>query len=101
MSPCSAIDHDEATTYHIAEKAGPRIRPVRTEGAFLDDMFSDPMVRLLMFADRATETEIRGLYAGKAAANDAGRFVEPSSPSLDIRPGPAGSVLVGRPGIGE
>lgn len=71
---------------------------------FLERMFADPMICLVMRADGVSEEEIRGLYASKSG-------VEPASSEAAREPGLAGHAVEGdkrspiagssRPGIGE
>lgn len=66
---------------------------------FIEEMLSDPMIRLVMQADGVEEFELRELYSVRTAAIQACNLAVPRGSDDSVRIGPrAGS---GRPGIGE
>jgi hypothetical protein len=71
---------------------------------FLEEMLADPMIRLFMQADGATEAEVRGLYAGqgyKPSAGDGAPGMVGSLPAIAGHDGLSPRWGSPRPGIGE
>ncbi len=71
---------------------------------FLEEMLADPMIRLVMQADGATEAEVRGAYSGRARAlsrEDVSVRVVGSMVTAGVHGGMSPQPGSPRPGIGE